>query len=100
MGEPSWSSEAWEQFRPVAGWYRMRRPPAFAGEHWTRRPWLAVLVHYSAPLDPDTGEVLDRAPRWQAVLDGRDVDISTVWPWAARNPVSEAEYEEMLRNDR
>ena len=92
----SWVADAWMDIPPKQGHYKLRRPPAYNGEHWSQREWQAVYVWYGPPPDPETGLPLDRAPRWQATLGGDLVDISEVWPWCARNELSETEYEELL----
>lgn len=53
----------------------------------------AVEVFYGAPIDPVTGEEMDRSWRWQARLDdGALVDFDRVWPACARDPITEAEF--------
>lgn len=37
-------------------------------------PKRALAVWHGVPTDPDTGADLDRAPRWQATLDGQPVE--------------------------
>ncbi len=69
---------------PVAGYYRYRlRSGAVYG---------GVRVWFGPPLDPVTGEELDRSWRWQAAFDGEPVDFYRVWPACARLPITEAEY--------
>jgi hypothetical protein len=51
-----------------------------------------VKIWFGAPLDPVTGEELDRSHRWQALFDGEYVDFDRVWPVCAGDPISEAEY--------
>jgi hypothetical protein len=51
-----------------------------------------VRVWEGPPVDPGTGEVLDRSPRWQAEVNGEEADIDRVWPWCARRPISAKEY--------
>lgn len=53
----------------------------------------AVRIWYGPPADPITGELLDRAWRWQAQLDDGDlVDFDRAWPQCARDPIPEAEW--------
>lgn len=75
-GVPAWP--------PIAGFYRFRlRSGAVKG---------VAKVWYGAPLDPVTGEELDRGWRWQALLNGEPVDLDRVWPVGAGDPVTEADY--------
>lgn len=53
----------------------------------------AVRLWFGAPLDPVTGEELDRSWRWQAELDdGEPVDFDAVWPKCAGDRISEQEW--------
>lgn len=70
--------------KPVAGWYKVRLVRG--------GPWVGVRVWFGPPLDPETGEELDRSPRWQAVQDGAFVDVWRLWPGCALHPIDEAEY--------
>ena len=73
--------------QPVAGHYKTRLVRG--------GPWLPVRLWLSPPPDPETGEPLDRAPRWQAELAGKPVDdfwASGLWPAVALHPVDDAEY--------
>lgn len=69
---------------PVAGWYR--------GKLSKGGVRVGIRIWHGPPLDPVTGEELDRSPRWQALANGKPVDIDRVWPWCAGDPVDEAEY--------
>lgn len=74
---------------PVAGYYRMRlRSGAIKS---------AVRVWFGPPLDPVTGEVLDRSYRWQAMADGEYVDLDRVWPACAADPITLPDYDFMLK---
>lgn len=70
--------------QPVAGFYRRRLVK--------NGPWVAVLIVHGRPRDPVTGEELDRSPRWQAWLDGKEVDVFQVWPECSGAPIDKAEY--------
>ncbi len=66
----------------IAGLYRIRRGV-----------WRPIAVWYGAPLDPDSGEELDRSPRWQVLYCGRLLwDHSLVWPACWANPIDRDEY--------
>ena len=62
--------------QPVAGYYKTRRV--------RRVPWIGVRLW----LDTDRHEPgnpenkLDRSPVWRAELDGLEVELDKVWPWA------------------
>lgn len=73
---------------PVAGFYRFRlRADGVRG---------AVRIWHGPPLDPVTGEELDRSWRWQASINGEGIDIDHVWPMCAKDPLTEKEYNFML----
>lgn len=73
---------------PTAGFYRMkmRAGGVYGG----------VKVWYGPPLDPVTGDELDRGWRWQATFDGRAIDLDRVWPACGREPITEAEYARLI----
>lgn len=58
--------------------------------------WCPVRIWYGQPLDPVTGELLDRSPRWQALRNGEEYDAASVWNWCCGNPISEADYNHMM----
>jgi hypothetical protein len=70
---------------PIAGFYRfrMRSGGALCG----------VRIWHGAPLDPVTGEELDRSHRWQAQVNDDPVLLERVWPKCAADAVDEAEYQ-------
>ena len=69
---------------PVEGFYRgkMRSGGALCGFH----------IWYGPPLDPVTGEEMDRGHRWQAHCNGSYVEIDDVWPQVAGDRISRADY--------
>jgi hypothetical protein len=70
---------------PVAGFFRhrLRSGSVAAG----------LRIWFGAPLDPVTGEMLDRSPRWQADVNGTYFDDwNRIWPNCVGEPISEAEY--------
>lgn len=77
---------------PVAGFYRTKLVKG--------GPWVPVRIWYGPPLDPETGEELDRSPRWQALVNGEEVDgpneVEWVWVWCSNKGITEAEYRYML----
>lgn len=77
---------------PVAGFFRFRlRSGGIRG---------GVRLWYGAPLDPVTGEELDRSWRWQAEFDGEPVDFDRVWPGCTGDPITEQEYREYVARAR
>jgi len=70
--------------KPVEGFYRTK----LRG----RAVYCGVRIWYGAPLDPVTGEELDRSWRWQALANGEPVELDDVWPVCAANPISEQDY--------
>lgn len=78
-----------ETEEPRAGFYKKRvvKDGVYVG----------IRIWFGQPLDPDTGEVMDRSLRWQATLDGQLVDLESVWPWCGRDPIGRSEYERLLQ---
>lgn len=70
---------------PVEGYYRtrLRMGGIFVG----------IRIWYGAPLDPETGDELDRSWRWQALANGEPVLLERVWPRCAGDPIDAAEYQ-------
>jgi hypothetical protein len=70
--------------KPVEGYFRfkLRSGGVYGG----------VRIFYGPPLDPVTGEELDRSWRWQALFNDEPIDFDTVWPGCTGQPLSEAEY--------
>jgi len=69
---------------PVAGFFRTRLRSGGV--------YVGVKVFYGPPLDPVTGEELDRSHRWQALVNDRPIDFDRVWPKCAGDPVTAQEY--------
>ena len=74
--------------KPESGHYRVRLCKG--------GPWCALKLFHGPPADPETGEPLDRSPRWQALLDGAEADPWRFWPYCASDRITEAEYNHML----
>lgn len=70
---------------PVVGFYRVRMV--------RNGPWVPVRIWRGPPIDPDTGEELDRSWRYFAERDGKLVEVDRVWPWCGRHPISEQEFQ-------
>lgn len=70
---------------PVPGFYRMRLRSGGM--------MVGVRIWHGAPLDPVTGEELDRSHRWCAAVNGRPCDLERVWPACADQSSTAAEYE-------
>lgn len=73
---------------PQAGFYRGRLVKG--------GPWVPIRIWFGAPLDPLTGEELDRSHRWQAERNGEFVEVDAVWPFCAADAINEAEYRYLL----
>lgn len=81
--------EGFDASVPIAGYYRMRmRSGGVRG---------GVRIWFGQPLDPVTLEPLDRSLRWNATFNGQPCDLERVWPDCAREPLSEADYNLLLR---
>lgn len=65
-------------------------------------PWCPVRIWFGPPADPDTGELIDRSPRWQATLRGLQYegDVASLWSWCAKHPITEAEHNYMVATAR
>lgn len=71
--------------QPQAGYYRMSLRK---GGH----P-VGIRIWFGQPLDPVTGEPLDRSLRWQATANRRPVDLDRVWPQCLREPISKTDHD-------
>ena len=69
---------------PQAGFFRLRLVRG--------APAAGIEIRYGPPLDPETGEEMDRSWRWQAFCNGRYVDFDRVWPRCVGEPIGEKEY--------
>jgi hypothetical protein len=73
---------------PTAGFYRARLVRG--------GPFVALRFWLGLPFDPETGEELDRTPRWQCRLNGVElVDVFRFWPGCARDPISREEHDRL-----
>lgn len=72
---------------PVEGYYR----------GYLARGGHPVGIHiwYGAPLDPLTGEEMDRGWRWQATANGALIDLERVWPRFADNRIDQPEHDHL-----
>lgn len=75
---------------PEPGFYRLRlRKGAM---------FSAVRIWSGPPIDPATGEeVPERGVRLQASINAEPVPLERVWPQCAKNPITEAEHDHILR---
>lgn len=75
--------------QPEAGYFRFRLRSGGVA--------CGVRIHHGPPLDPVTGEVLDRSWRWQADVNGEPFgDFDRVWPGCTGEPISERQYAEYV----
>lgn len=72
----------------------------------SQRVDMPVRIMFDAPVDPDTGEALDRSPRWRVLIGGVEVDeepfwlggvqfqtMTDFWPRCKMEPIDAQEYE-------
>lgn len=67
-------------------------------------PWCPCKVEFNYPSDPDTGELLDRAPRWMATVNGTLIEdafrviilIGDQPPIVKGEQINEDDYKHML----
>lgn len=73
--------------------------------HRARRVDIPVRIWFGPPSDPDTGEDMDRSPRWRVQIGGVEIDnepvrmggitfdgLTSFWPSCCTSPIDEAEY--------
>lgn len=86
-GRPIQDFEGFDEGTPEAGFYKMslRSGGVLVG----------VRIWHGAPLDPLTGDELDRGWRWQAEVNGTYIEVDLVWPRCAGRFISEAEYQHL-----
>lgn len=77
---------------PVAGFFRHRLRSGGV--------WGGVRIWHGPPLDPVTGETLDRSWRWQAAFNDEPVDLDRVWPNCTGLPIAESEYQFLVSQAR
>lgn len=85
---PSTRATGFNPDEPVEGYYRMRL--RFGGVQ------VGIRIWYGPPLDPVTGEEMDRGWRWQATANGHPADLERVWPRCAGDPVDQAEHDYLV----
>lgn len=73
---------------PEEGFYR--------GRMVKNGPWVPIRIWYQFPLDPVTGEELDRSGEWKALRLGQEIHPLDVWPFCSSERISESEYEFLL----
>ena len=81
--------DALDHSEPVAGYY--------AGQMVRGGPRCPVRIWYGPPIDPETGDVMERSYRWLAERCGAPVDLNEVWPWVAQHAISYAQFEGLMR---
>lgn len=78
--------------QPVAGHYRTRLRSGAVP--------VGIRIWFGAPLDPVTGEEMDRSHRWQALANDRPIDLDRVWPRCAGEPITASEYAYLVAQQR
>lgn len=59
--------------------------------------WQPVRIWFGPPFDPETGDELDRSPRWQAIRDGLETDPYRIWTHVCHRPISVEKYCQLLK---
>lgn len=77
---------------PIAGFYQMKLRSGGV--------MVGVRIWHGPPLDPLTGEELDRSWRWQASINGRPAELDDVWPKCAAEPIDEQEHAYLTERQR
>lgn len=90
----------------VEGYYALRSARGLRSD-------VPVRIWFGAPLDTETGEELDRSPRWQIMVGGhlleteplrfagiRIDEITAIWPACARCTITEDEYRFLIARGR
>jgi hypothetical protein len=57
---------------------------------------VGVKIWFGLPLDPETLDELDRAPRWNALINGAWANIDQAWPRCSGEPIDAREYRFLL----
>jgi hypothetical protein len=73
---------------PKAGFYKMRLRSGGV--------YVGVSIWHGLPCDPETGDEMDRAPCWNALINGQWANVAEAWPQCAGEPISAAEYAYLL----
>lgn len=74
--------------QPVPGRYRRRLVKG--------GPWVPVLIFVPCPIDPYTGEQLDRSRRLLCLVGEDWADAWEQWTWVAGQPISRIDYDLMI----
>jgi len=74
---------------PREGFYRVSIPRWLRKKH--TRDYLPARIFRPIPIDPDTGEILDRYPALAAEIDGTEIEVKFVWAFG--EPIEEGDYE-------
>ena len=61
---------------PKPGYFRIRLA--------RRGPWVPAEIREELPIDPLTGEVMDRSFPIQGYINGEPADYQRVWAWGRR----------------
>lgn len=75
---------------PHTGFYKARK---FAYGKWPKGPYVPARIWWvTGETDPETGE-LTTDEICRAEIDGKPTNPWRAWPWLAKNPISESEWE-------
>lgn len=89
---PTQAATGFDPDVPIAGLYRHKLRSGAVS--------VAIRIWHGLPLDPVTGEELDRAPRWNATANGEAIDLERVWPACADEPIDAATAEHLVNLQR
>ena len=74
--------------QPIPGFYRRKLVKG--------GPFVGVLIFWGCPLDPYSGEPMQRSPMLRCWVNGEEADPIDQWTWVAGGKITQAEYEFLL----
>lgn len=74
--------------QPVPGFYRRKLVK--------NGPYVGVVIFYACPMDPESGEPMQRSRHLLCQVNGDWADPIDQWSWVAGNRVTQAEYNFLL----
>lgn len=88
------SDRAWP---PTPGYYTYRKLlKRLPNGRWRKGPIEPCRIWFGPPLDPETGEELDRSHQWNCMISGVEHDINEIWPYVAADKIEAQEYTRLL----
>lgn len=74
--------------QPVPGWYRRRLTKG--------GPYVGVVIFIGCPIDPWSGEPMQRSPLLRCWVNGEEENPIEQWTWVAGNRITQAEYDFLM----